>query len=383
MANPTIIKATKTIGTGKTCKSCRKTIKTGDLILPVEFMNGVTGWRCSDCAAQVDPLVKKLLSANLELDSDQMQRVLDRASEAAKDKAGDVLADAMTRIEDIIKEEVKKAKLPRTIIIQQVSGKQTKIDDATHPQFEDIVKMIGAGLNVYMPGPAGCGKTHLAGQVARALGLDFYPMSVGGGTSESHLLGKQTHDISKGKIIWHPTPLMNAFVNGGLVLIDELDACDPNVLIILNAIAECDMTIYCQYDPNNPMKKRHENFRLMAAGNTLAHGADREYVGRFAQDAALMSRFAKMPLDYSPAVDRACCLHDQTRNHMISYRPVLREARIKTNVSSRTLKQSYALHQAGFDLATIEQTFFNEFTPTEVDRIKPKLRHLWKDYSNN
>ena len=83
-------------------------------------------------------------------------------------------------------------------------------------------------------------------------------------------------------------------------MLDEMDASIPEVLIILNA------AIANRYfDFPTGRVEAHENFRLIAAGNTYGTGADIEYTGRFQLDAASLDRFAVVEIGYSPAIEEA------------------------------------------------------------------------------
>ena len=64
---------------------------------------------------------------------------------------------------------------------------------AVHKQFKKIIKILQSQKrkekNLMFVGEAGSGKTKLAGDIAEALKLQFYPFSVGLQTTKSDLLG--------------------------------------------------------------------------------------------------------------------------------------------------------------------------------------------------
>jgi len=66
--------------------------------------------------------------------------------------------------------------------------------------------------------------------VADALSLSFHAISVGSQTSKSDLAGYMT---ATGEYV--RTQFREAYENGGLFLLDEADAGNSNVLILLNA----------------------------------------------------------------------------------------------------------------------------------------------------
>lgn len=77
--------------------------------------------------------------------------------------------------------------------------------------------------------------------------------------------------------------------HGGVYLFDELDAADPNTLLIVNEVL-------ANRRFSNPKTGRtiqaHENFYAMAAANTMGTGANRAYTGRERLDAASLDRWS-------------------------------------------------------------------------------------------
>ena len=82
-------------------------------------------------------------------------------------------------------------------------------------------------------------------------------------------------------------------------MLDEMDASIPEVLIILNAAIA---NRYFDFPAPIGKVEAHENFRVIAAGNTLGHGADSNYVGRNTLDAASLDRFAMIEIDYDDRI---------------------------------------------------------------------------------
>ena len=167
-------------------------------------------------------------------------------------------------------------------------------DKILHPKFDTILKKVAMGDAVYMFGPAGSGKNILAGQVAEALGLDFYYCSTI--TQEYKIEGF----IDAGGV-YHETEFYKAFKNGGLFMLDEIDASCPEALIILNNALEAGyFTFPCG------VVKAHEKFRCIAAGNTCGHGATIEFNGRMKIDEATLNRFSIENIDYCDKIEESC-----------------------------------------------------------------------------
>jgi cobaltochelatase CobS len=164
--------------------------------------------------------------------------------------------------------------------------------EVRHANYPALLRCVAARVNVWLVGPAGSGKTSAAENVARDLGLKFYSKSVGPQTSESALLGYQD---ANGRTV--RTLLREAFEHGGVFLLDEVDAGNPGVLVVVNNLTANDSCAF----PDAVVKK-HPDFVLVAGANTIGQGADRQYVGRSQIDAATLDRFANLVWDYDPGI---------------------------------------------------------------------------------
>jgi cobaltochelatase CobS len=164
-----------------------------------------------------------------------------------------------------------------------------------HANYGALLRAVAAKCNVWLVGPAGSGKTSAAENVAKDLGLPFYSKSVGPQTSESSLLGYQD---ANGRTV--RTLLREAFEHGGVFLLDEVDAANPAVLVVINALLA---NGHCAF-PDGVVEK-HPDFTLIAGANTIGQGADRQYVGRQQIDAATLDRFVNLVWDYDPAIEAA------------------------------------------------------------------------------
>lgn len=197
-----------------------------------------------------------------------------------------------------LKEEVaalKDEKPSRTIEVK-VDGKINHVDGVLNPVFEDVVTLIAAKKNVYLFGPAGSGKNVLCGQVAEALGLKFY--------YQNTLLTK--FDLSGFKNAvgdFEKTEFFEAFTNGGLFMLDEVDNSSAEALVALNAALA---NGYYSF-PGIGRVDVHPDFRCIAAGNTIGTGADAAYCGRYKLDASSRDRFQFIEVDYCPEIEYSIC----------------------------------------------------------------------------
>lgn len=215
--------------------------------------------------------------------------------------AGGVTPAAIQALQEevaALKEEVAALKegTPARTIEVKVDGKINHVDGVLNPVFEDVVALIAAKKNVYLFGPAGSGKNVLCGQVAEALGLKFY--------YQNTLLTK--FDLSGFKNAvgdFEKTEFFEAFTNGGLFMLDEVDNSSAEALVALNAALA---NGYYSF-PGIGRVDVHPDFRCIAAGNTIGTGADAAYCGRYKMDASSRDRFQFIEVDYCPEIEESIC----------------------------------------------------------------------------
>jgi len=178
-------------------------------------------------------------------------------------------------------------KIEKKVSIVTEFGKK-ELSGVQHEKFETVLKFVANNEPVYLAGPAGSGKNVICKQIADTLGLDFYFTNAV--TQEYKLTG-----FTDANGHFHESQFYKAFVNGGVFMLDEMDASIPEVLIILNAAIA---NRYFDFPAPIGKVEAHKDFRVIAAGNTLGHGADQNYVGRNTLDAASLDRFAMIEIDY-------------------------------------------------------------------------------------
>lgn len=190
--------------------------------------------------------------------------------------------DAVRRI---VREEIP---APPTIRIE-IPGRPEVEMSRQHERFPLLLQVLACGLNVLLVGPAGTGKTTAARRAAEALGLGFSCLSVGPQTSKSDLLGF----VDAGGT-YRESLFVSAYRDGGVFLLDEIDAGNAGVLTVLNAALAGDVMA----TPIG-MVARSPRFLTVAGANTYGQGASRQYVGRNQLDGATLDRFAVLdwPID--------------------------------------------------------------------------------------
>lgn len=180
-------------------------------------------------------------------------------------------------------------------IVTVVDGKRGEQKGIQHEKFETILKFVANNEPVFLTGPAGSGKNVICKQVAEALGLNFYFTNA---VTQEYKLTGFTDAMGN----YQETQFYKAFTQGGVFMLDEMDASIPEVLVILNAAIA---NRYFDFPAPIGYVEAHPDFRVVAAGNTTGQGANFEYVGRNQLDGASLDRFAIVKVDYSRAIEDA------------------------------------------------------------------------------
>jgi MoxR-like ATPase len=134
----------------------------------------------------------------------------------------------------------------------------------------------------------------MAEQAARALGLSFHPVSCHEMMTRTDLFGYRDANGTD-----HRTPLWEAYENGGVVLLDEVDNGNPNLLAALNSAMS---NGHCVFG-SGTVVERHPDFRVVATANTAGLGPEAGYIGRNGVDLATRDRFVTLPVPIDPTLE--------------------------------------------------------------------------------
>ena len=205
----------------------------------------------------------------------------------------------------------------------------------SHPQTAKIMACIKHDIPVYLVGPAGTGKSYTLKTIAQTLGLDFYSTNA----IQDVYTGLKGFIDAGGE--YHETEFYKAFTNGGVFLIDEMDASIPEALTTINtSIANR----FFEF-PNGRIDA-HPDFRIVAAGNTYGNGADEMYTGRMVLDSASLDRFTVIKFDYDERVELHIAHGDKALVSFIrSIRLSCTQNGIRGTFSMRMIHNVYKLQQ--------------------------------------
>lgn len=290
------------------------------------------------------------------------------------------------QVREIVRTELSQ-RPPRVIEVIRPDGEKHRAEGYRHPTFEKILRLASAGLNVLMTGPAGSGKTTIAYQIAQALGRDFSMISLTAGASESQLLGRYLPTGAGGAFEYSDTPFIRAYEKGGVFLLDEFDAADPNMAVILNA-ATANGHFFNDYRRDQPRVTRHPDTIILAAANTYGTGADAIYAGRNQLDAATLDRFYIVHVDYDDALDRSisgmapgdarawepaptptASELQQLGAWILQVREKITANRLRRVFSPRATHKAVTAREAGVPLAEVKRDLLAGWTRDELQKI--------------
>lgn len=202
---------------------------------------------------------------------------------------------------------------------------------------EDKLKsLIKAGMNnIWMVGPAGCGKSTIARNTAKELDIPYLCISCGIGTSATEFTGYKypTREATK---------FAEFYAKKSIILIDEMTALDPSVAQVINAALANG-----EIETTTGTVLRHPECIIIATSNTFGNGADCQYVANNQLDASTIDRFtgAIIEVDYSVKYE------SQFDHEVVDYIYLLRNC-IKINslrriASTRMIQAAEKMKKAG------------------------------------
>jgi hypothetical protein len=223
-----------------------------------------------------------------------------------------------------------------------------------HHKFPLLLRLAthlsGSRRNIWLAGPAGSGKTTAAHQVAVALGLNF----------DSHGAIRTPFQVTGHYDIhgtYRPSQFRRIFENGGVILLDEIDASDPSAVLELNqALSNSKMSF-----PDGTID-RHPECIVIASANTWGFGGDANYVARYKADAASLDRFVTVSWDYDPNFERALASNDEWCRIVQAVRLAAEQQEAKIVISPRaTLNGCELINSGAFTNEEIVEVVFGRY----------------------
>jgi len=272
--------------------------------------------------------------------------------------------------ENMVKSEIAKTMgaIPqKTLTIIDTKG-VTKEMKMVHKQFEMLLKLVSTGKPILMKGESGTAKSHNAQAVATALERDFYSLSVGEQSTKSDLLGFIDANGN-----YRNTAFRKAFEMGGIFLLDEIDAGNPNVLLAINTgisngfidFPDCQITV-------------HKDFSLIATANTFGRGANMQYSGRNRLDMATVNRFIPLVWELDEDIEEALVNNTQWLKVIRKARKIAESDLDEVLLGMRNAMYGSAMLAQGIDFEDVfEMAVLNGLSEDDTQTLS-KAKSVWK-----
>lgn len=178
-------------------------------------------------------------------------------------------------------------------------------------QLKTLVIWFGGlvSRNLFIGGPAGCGKSSIVEQFANRLALPVFRVGCHRGLKMEDLRGQFTLKVRNGIQVTEfvEGPLVQAMKQGGILLLDEGDTLDPTTLLALNTIFDGAPYLIPETEE---LVVPHPEFRVAMTGNTMGAGDDTGFMkGTTRQNLAVMDRFLLIKADYMAWEEEALVLN--------------------------------------------------------------------------
>ena len=157
---------------------------------------------------------------------------------------------------------------------------------------------------LYIFGDTGTGKSSLVRQVAGRLNYPVWETTGSERLEVSDLIGHLT--LKGGEMSFVDGPLVAAMKAGGVFILNEIDAANPAVLILLNTLFDKQPLLIPE---TNELVTPAQTFRFVATANTAGSGDDTgRFTGTNQLNQAFMDRFTILKAEYPASDDEKALL---------------------------------------------------------------------------
>jgi hypothetical protein len=252
------------------------------------------------------------------------------------------LEEILARLKGVVKDELLRQMIKEIAKLKKAVSKtapREKLDAEYYPpkEFDLIYNLVKEGHYVLLFGDAGCGKSLLAKQIAKAMNKEFVPIPLGGGVRYKQLFGGDVI-LADGSSTWKPSKFLEAIQTPSVILLDEIFGVEPDVLAGLNGLLE--PSTRCIQTPGG-MFKLHPECSIIATSNINGRSPSPKYTGQNKTDESLLDRFWVVYMDYDKEVERKLGeqVPDGMRlvNAVWELRAKCRSLGVEFNVSTRRL----------------------------------------------
>ena len=223
-----------------------------------------------------------------------------------------------------------------------------------------LKKIIEASIrNVWMVGPAGCGKSTMARNVAKELDVPYLCISCGIGTSATEFVGYKYPNRES-------TKFAEYYAKPSIILIDEMTALDPAVGQVLNAALANG-----EIETTTGLVCRHPECIIIATSNTFGNGASRQYVANNQLDASTIDRFIGGIIEVNYSVAYESQYDTDVVNYVWKLREIIKECNLRRIASTRMIQSGHVMKKAYFK--NWKDMLITNWTDSEKEMVHKQL----------
>lgn len=247
------------------------------------------------------------------------------------------LSEVLEKKRKSLEEQRKKEEEKRKKEEAEAFRKAHEFDFSKLSAEEKVRRTIKSGINnIWMVGPAGCGKSTIARNVAAELEMPYLCISCGIGTSAVEFTGyKYPHRES--------TKFSEYYQKPSVILIDEMTALDPAVAQVINAALANN-----EIETTTGLVQRHPDCIIIATSNTFGAGASRQYVANNQLDASTIDRFIGGIIEVDYSIEYEMQYDLEVVEHVHFLREVCQKYDIRRIASTRMIQAGHRLKNAFF-----------------------------------
>lgn len=240
--------------------------------------------------------------------------------------------------------------------------------DVRHYQYDTLMRALMVS-DVYIPGPPGTGKSHVAEQVANDLGRPFTMLACSPLDTPAKWFGYvDANGVPRLEVLY------TAFTEGHIMLIDEMDNSNPSMITGVNSLIANRKYSF----PGVGLVEAHPDFRLVATANTYGTGPTAEFAGRCRLDPATLDRFTMLPMGVDEGIETILVENilgskqaDKWLRVVRSARRAVEGLRIRHFVTMRGAIEGAKLISAGF---SVQQAYDMRIVGTLPDDHRQKIK---------
>lgn len=276
--------------------------------------------------------------------------------------------EAAAKIDDLtaqVEELKNKPTTSGTVINITIGDKKHthQTDRVLHPEFEWVMFLLANRRHVYLHGPAGSGKTEMAIECAKSLGLDFeYQNQV--------ILRPDVQGFVDANGTYHDTPITRAASKGKLLICDEIDGWSPNALLCLNGLLSQGFIDI----PNYGRINAHPDFYVVACGNTNGLGATALFNSRNKLCESDRDRFKFVEINYDAAVEKSIVSeHTDILDFIYDLRDICKDTKITLTLGYRCIKDLADFYDYPHTEKVVESCIFKGLKRDSVREIVSRM----------